>query len=375
MLRHPSLVPFLVGAAVSFVFYSLVIFAPLQYDLRLSFLPESLRSSPQPATLASTGELDPLVAFRHAWSFVPSPAPATQRKRTYVDDPRQICVMAADTRPLAAVAPSSVPDDVMHALDFRTFSTYYALWWSLRHGYTYRMVRTTRQAGYSPIWSKTRAIRDMVANPDCKIVVFFDSDAYVTQPSWPIEDLLDRWGFHERAAMLLAMDQPVHSMPQNQNATNTGFMVFRSGQKALDILDAIMECPEKIPECKEWKMREKYEQTAFNLFVRPTLKEGEDLILVPCTEANGNFKNRYCKGEFVTHAWHALDSVTERAGQIMLRETFAWLATTFDGERVVDPRTRTDLLAPPAPSTSSASSQIDHDHTGHERRHYQRFHH
>lgn len=62
------------------------------------------------------------------------------------------------------------------------------------------------------------------------------TDADITQPAYGIEDLLDRWGFHERAAMLLAMDQPVHDMPQNQNATNTGFMVFRTGQKALDIV-------------------------------------------------------------------------------------------------------------------------------------------
>ena len=89
--------------------------------------------------------------------------------------------------------------------------------------------------------------------------------ADVTQPSYSLYDLLDRWGFHDRAAMLLAMDQPNHPMPENRNATNTGFMVFRSGAKALQIvrvagfnarhafesyrfpqLDDIIACPETV---------------------------------------------------------------------------------------------------------------------------------
>lgn len=114
------------------------------------------------------------------------------------------------------------------------------------------MVHTERIAGYSPIWSKTHAIRKLVSDPTCELVVFFDSDACkharssdrlcphtapdVTQPSYSLYDLLDRWNFHERAAMLLSMDQPFHPMPQNKNATNTGFMVFRSGAKAIQIV-------------------------------------------------------------------------------------------------------------------------------------------
>ncbi|EJD54556.1 hypothetical protein AURDEDRAFT_179686 [Auricularia subglabra TFB-10046 SS5] len=354
MKQHSNIVPFLLGACVSFVLYSLAVLAPSQAS-RLSF--SNLLPKSASATAVGAAPLSPLSSFQHAWSLVRPPVPAP---RPYASDPKRVCVMAADTRPLKEFSPATVDPA---KLDFRTFATYYTLWWSLRHGYTYRMVRTQQPKGYDPIWSKTRAIRDMVANPDCELVVFFDSDAYVTQPSYSIDDLLYRWGFHERAVMLLAMDQPVHSMPQNQNATNTGFMVFRTSQKALDILDAIMECPEKIAECAEWKNVPKYEQTAFNHHVRPHLKEGDELIIVPCTEANGNFMNRYCKGEFITHAWHALDTVVEKASAIMLHETFAWLATVFDGERIVD---RITAPEPPASTNPPATGK----RAQHSRRHH-----
>lgn len=107
----------------------------------------------------------------------------------------------------------------------------------------------------------------------------------------------------------------------------------------------------QIPECARWKLEPKHEQTAFNLFVRPHLKEGEEFIIVPCTEANGNFRNQWwyvlviqacaagpahgvrnSKGKYITHAWHAKDTVAERASKILVRETFAWLESVFDGE-------------------------------------------
>ena len=105
-----------------------------------------------------------------AWSLLPSPQPSN---RQFASSPERVCVMSSDTRALTPVTDDIKPSE----LDFRTFSVYHNLWWSLRHGYTYRMVHTERQKGYDPVWTKTRAIRDMVANPECELVVFFDSDA------------------------------------------------------------------------------------------------------------------------------------------------------------------------------------------------------
>jgi hypothetical protein len=121
--------------------------------------------------------------------------------------------MSVDTRPLEPVARNSTPSE----LKFWTFAAYYNLWWTLRHGYSYSMVQTGKLSGYHPAWTKTRAIRDMVASPDCELVVFLDSDACewqpqypvaiyhspwidlavtdITQPSYSIYDLLDRWGW------------------------------------------------------------------------------------------------------------------------------------------------------------------------------------
>lgn len=42
------------------------------------------------------------------------------------------------------------------------------------------------------------------------------------------------------------------------------------------------------------------------------------------------------KGKYITHAWHAKDTVTERASKILVRETFSWLESVFDGENLIE---------------------------------------
>jgi hypothetical protein len=297
----------------------------------------SFKANSGPAASQSTGpHVDPRDSLRAAWAHVRSPGFDVEDKAPRLDSeipPERVCVMSSDTRKMNPLGARPANFDVF-SLEPYVYSVYYNLWWALRHGYKYQMVRIQATPGYDPMWTKQHAILRVLKDPACELVVYFDGDVYVTNPSYTIHELLAHWGFHSRASLLMAMDQPVHIMPQNQNATNAGFMVMRSNDKARQIIQDIIDCPERIPECAKYKLIPKHEQTAFNLFVRPNLTEGEEFIITPCTEANGNFRNQYCKGRYVTHAWHAKDTVAERASKIMVKDTFAWLESVFDGERL-----------------------------------------
>ncbi|KZV97206.1 hypothetical protein EXIGLDRAFT_833056 [Exidia glandulosa HHB12029] len=286
---------------------------------------------------ADPGPVDPKIPFHQAWAHMtprPFDTPDLAPRLDGIIPASRVCVMSSDTRAMTPV--SARPDIDLFDVEPYVFSTYFNLWWALRHGYKYKMVRIEKIPGYDAMWTKQHAILSMLRDETCELVVYFDGDMYVTLPEYSIFDLLAHWGFHERASLLMAMDQPVHVLPQNQNATNAGFAVFRRTPVAIKAVEDIIACPETIPECAIWKLEAKHEQTAFNLFVRPHLKEGEEFIIVPCTEANGNFRNRWCKGKYITHAWHAKDTVTERASKILIRETFSWLESVFDGENLIE---------------------------------------
>lgn len=92
-------------------------------------------------------------------------------------------------------------------------------------------------------------------------------------------------------------------------------MVFRASRRAAQIVRTWLACPRAIRRCREWRLHAHYEQSAFNIFIRPMLAPGE-LVLLPCEEANGYPKVEQqwrCKsaGATVNHYWGdkpALDS-------------------------------------------------------------------
>lgn len=125
-------------------------------------------------------------------------------------------------------------------------------------------MRIEKIPGYDAMWTKQHAILSMLRDDACELVVYFDGDMCawrhcrrvavltssaaldVTLPEYSIFDLLAHWGFHERASLLMAMDQPVHILPQNQNATNAGFAVFRKTPVALKAVEDLIACPDTV---------------------------------------------------------------------------------------------------------------------------------
>lgn len=66
-------------------------------------------------------------------------------------------------------------------------------------------------------WAKIPAIRDAVK--ECPITVFLDGDALVNRPQYSVHELMRRWGFHQKASLMLAHD-PEGQGYGNENGTN-----------------------------------------------------------------------------------------------------------------------------------------------------------
>lgn len=72
--------------------------------------------------------------------------------------------------------------------------------------------------------------------------VFFDGDAFVNEPSTTLPDMLQRWGFHDRASLLFG------ETPQD-GVSNFGFGIVRRTDVALDALQRTLDCPNDYADC------------------------------------------------------------------------------------------------------------------------------
>jgi hypothetical protein len=236
---------------------------------------------------------------------------------------QRVVVLSADNRPLQKIR------DISPAAEVESYSTYSAVfntWWAVRHGYDYRRVELSAPVGFHSTWAKVKAIYDMLFRYD--IVVFFDGDVIVSQPDLGLKDMMQKWGFHERASILMALEPPMQPEP-NGNGTNTGFIIVRSTPLAKQVFRRLTFCAlGEVPPgdsdfdvtgCKEYQRSLYHEQTVFNRFLRPLLKEGEEFIISPCEESNGWWTQELCKGTVITHAWTGKAEIIPKLKDLMLR--------------------------------------------------------
>jgi hypothetical protein len=240
---------------------------------------------------------------------------------------QRVVVMSADNRQLFPIK-KMLPGDFEE--QFSTVTAIYNTWWAVRHGYDYRRVEISPPSGFYRTWAKVKAIYDMLHRYD--LVVFFDGDVFVSQPDLGLKDMMDRWGFHERASIMAAMEPPRQPAP-NQNGTNFGFLVLRSNKVTKQIFRRLTYCvlgrtPEGETEpfatmgCEKYRTEFYHEQTTFNLYLRPHLREGEDFIISPCTESNGYWENDECKGLVITHAWTGKTKIYKPMKDLMAMHHF-----------------------------------------------------
>jgi hypothetical protein len=239
----------------------------------------------------------------------------------------RVVVISADTR---AITPMSEIPRAKRGEHHVTFSAIYNLWWAVRHGYDYRRIHSQVPEGYYPTWGKVKVIYEMLHRYD--LVVFCDTDVFFSRPHLGLSDLMQRWGFHDRASILISKDKN-NGFEVGKNGTNAGFMVIRSTPLSKQIFRRLFYCTlGQVPqgdekgfpgvdfsECIRYSTDYFHEQTVINnFFLRKALEENEHYVVAPCDEATGFWEDPECHGLVVTHAWYGKDKIYEKMQELFL---------------------------------------------------------
>jgi len=137
------------------------------------------------------------------------------------------------------------------------------------------------------------------------IVLLLDSDAVILDQSLSIQDMIARWGFHKNASLALPLDPDlaINYDSWNRIVLNTGVVFARPTPLLRGVLNELQRCPDTVAGCEVWRTKWSYEQRAFSDYYRDRFVAGQDLILIPCDEANGWYGDGQCHGRIITHDW------------------------------------------------------------------------
>lgn len=186
-----------------------------------------------------------------------------------------------------------------------------------KHGYRYLRVQDTLQTNAAHHWLKPRGLNYTLALDDnFDYVVMLDADVVIMQPDVPITDMFKKWGFDNPAQIVAAPDEtdmPNSWMVYNGRRfkqVNTGFMVWRNGQRAREAARAWSTCFDNSSSpCFQFRNRWAFDMGGFNTFIRHDLLRPEELVVIPCGDANGfpseltGKNNHGCGGKFASHFW------------------------------------------------------------------------
>lgn len=178
------------------------------------------------------------------------------------------------------------------------------------HGYDYVRVIDESHEKHG-VWTKVKHLPAILQRYD--LIIFLDFDAYIVNISLPITALLDQWNFRSTSLILQAFDPdgPDNYVTDATGARvlnlNTGFMVLRNHPKTILLLQQWYACTETIPECQQYTSKN---QPAWNIWFRPQLIKDEELVAIPCGDANGGVVDgrficgdHSCIGKYISHLW------------------------------------------------------------------------
>lgn len=181
------------------------------------------------------------------------------------------------------------------------------------HGYSYHFVRTPEFPDRFASWAKPGVIAEHLSK--CRFVIFVDSDVVFRHLSLPMEWLLNRWNITASTAIaapldpntLDSQDVPLSRDSHGRTNHNTGFMIVQQGTRASTIMRSWATCTDNkvaFDGCAEWANKWPFDQGAFNEYIRYAFDKPDDIVGLPCAEANGYpDSTTQCEGTFIRHFW------------------------------------------------------------------------
>lgn len=176
------------------------------------------------------------------------------------------------------------------------------------HGYDYKLIRAPDYEDRYGTWVKVPIMKEVLKTHE--YLVFMDSDVVITYPHLPIEWLMNYWNMANDTLVMMARDpdEPQNYNDRHEIYLNTGFVIAQNSSRTQEMYEAWANCPgeTRYPGCKHWKHDWPQEQAAFGTYLMYDFNRTNDIIVLPCAEANGapEAENRGgCIGTFVRHYW------------------------------------------------------------------------
>lgn len=188
---------------------------------------------------------------------------------------------------------------------------------ALIHGYDYRYVQAPEFTDRYGTWVKVPVVQEALLTHD--VAVFMDGDVGVHYPHVPLEWLMNHWNITNETLVAASLD--VHEFPnfndRGELALNTGFLLGQASPRTQELFQEWIDCPLELTDahanCSQWAYNWAHEQAAFRDYIRPKYNRPQEIVVLPCDEANGSpdrpdggqpgGEGSNCTGEFIRHYW------------------------------------------------------------------------
>jgi hypothetical protein len=170
----------------------------------------------------------------------------------------------------------------------------------------------------------------------CKHILVIEADGLFSDLTLPMEWQMNYWNFTKdtKVAILADPDDPINLDSRGNVNLNTGFVLAQSTPRTMEIWNAWGSCPDdhdRFPGCEKWAKNWPYEQGAYSDIIRYHFNKPNDLLILPCDEANGYPEADYaCKGTLnFQHYWIKKSLVKEKSVPPIMQSAMQGLQLDF----------------------------------------------
>jgi hypothetical protein len=220
---------------------------------------------------------------------------------------RKVLLLDVDSRPLNGDGGMMNDHISYHDLKPHTAGMLSHYLYSMIHGYDYKFVHSPSYTDRWDTWVKVPMIREALKTYD--YVVFMDADAVFHYHHLPLEWLFNHWNITKDTMLALALDPDTdYNRDERGNVNlNTGFIIAQASERTTRMFNRWENCvnDNEFANCSKWRWDWSHEQAAFSNYLRYEYTRPNEIISLPCAEANGYPKRVElgCTGEFVRHYW------------------------------------------------------------------------
>lgn len=194
------------------------------------------------------------------------------------------------------------------------------------HGYRYTFIHVAQKPSDRYVsWAKVPAIIEHLK--ECKIVLNVEADAIFKELTLPMEWQMNYWNFTKDTKVAIPADPAADfNLDWKGNVNlNTGFILAQNTPRTLEIWESWKSCVDdydRFPDCQKFADDWPAEQGAYSSIIRYEYNDPDDLLVIPCEEANGYPEADFdCKGTLnYQHFWIKKDLLLKERAKVPIMQ-------------------------------------------------------